>query len=727
MPLNRNVLIVLISLCFTLSKTYSQSLKDLRASGLNKVQHLMYREAIDPLSKYLLQKPGDNEVMTSLAISHYYTNNLSESIRLLDLLLENNKSPDPLWYMYKAMNKHRQNDFTNAIRLYKQCIQVLPKSDSRRTFLKDQILRCATGLEIEGKKLNVVVENLGDKINTIFDEYAPILSPNYNTKLYFSSSRPESSGGKRNNEGFTDNVYGHNCSDMYSAFLENGTWSNTTALSYMLNGPRNENILGFTNKGSVMYFFKGFTQFSGDILVDTFKRNNDQVINPQYFDSPLKPELGDNDLYFVNDSVLIFSSSRAGGYGGRDLYITTHTYKGWTKASNLGETINSSYDECNPYLAKDGKTLYFSSNNLHSIGGYDIFKSIYDPKKFLWSAPENLGMPINSADDENYFRLSSDGHYAYFSSGRSESLGEHDIYSAYFNDYLMCQEFTEAMPPVFLPEFVNYVLIEKKEVEIPKAEAVQKEEKSLYTANISPIYYEDDYNILTPENIQQLDKIAELMIQHSILKVVISCHTSNGDNANVETYFSLKRAQQLGDYLIKKGVNNQQIISRGCGFNYPMVKMELKSKEKNLHTRFNKRLDFNIIYNQEAGVIINYQSTNLSKALLDAKGILLKDYDKGLAYRVQFAATKQAYGGALLSDFSDFVIESRPSNELNYYMVGINKTYKQIEETLLLLRQKGIQEAFVVPYINGWPITKSQALQLISQYPDLNVYLTGGK
>jgi hypothetical protein len=50
-----------------------------------------------------------------------------------------------------------------------------------------------------------------------------------------------------------------------------------------------------------------------------------------------------------------------------------------------------------------------------------------------------------------------------------------------------------------------------------------------------------------------------------------------------------------------------------------------------------------------------------------------------------------------------------------------------VEETLQLLRQKGIPEAFVVPYINGWPISKSQAQQLVKQYPDLNSYLTGSK
>jgi len=695
---NRNLLIVLISLWISIAGSYAQSVKDLKTDGLDKVQHYMYREAIEPLSKYLLQKPGDKEVMTSLAISYYHINNLSESIRLLDLLIENTKTPEPVWLVYKAFNKHRQNDFTNAIRLYKQSLQLLAKSDPQRSYIKDQIMRCATGLELERKRLNAVVENIGDKVNTIYDEYAPVLSPNYNY-----------------------------CSDMYSSILENGTWGNTEALSYMLNGPRHENILGFTNKGSVMYFFKGFTHFSGDILVDTFKKNNDQVINPQYYESPLKPEAGDNDLYFVNDSTIIFSSARTGGFGGKDLYITIHTTKGWTIPSNLGDVVNSDYDEFSPYLARDGKTLYFSSNNQHSLGGYDIFKSIYDPKKFIWSAPENLGIPINSADDDSFFRLSTDGHYAYFSSDRSKALGERDIFSVYFNDFLICQEPKTALIPAFLPEFVNYSQIEKKEVVVPKKEITPKEEKTNYNVTISPIYYEDEYNILTSQNIEQLDKLAELMIQHPILKLVISCHTAFGENANVESYFSLKRAEQAGDYLIKKGVNSQQILDRGCGFNYPLVKMELKTKEKSLQSRFNKRIDFNLINGQEAGVIINYQLANLSKALLDEKGILFKDYEKGLSYKVQFVTSKQAYSGNLLSDFPDFVIENRPTNALNYYMVGLNRTYSQIEETLMIIRKKGISEAVVVPYINGWPITKTQAQQLTNLYPDLNTYLSAVK
>ncbi len=724
---NRTLLIVLISHCIALSGITAQSLKDLKTDGLDKVQHHMFREAIDPLSKYTAQKAGDKEVIFSLALSYYHINNLAESIRLLDLLIENTKNPEPHWLLYKALNKHRQKDFTNAIRLYKQCLQVLSKSDSERGYIKDQILRCSNGLALESKNQNVVVDNLGDKVNTIYDEYAPVLSPTYTSKLYFASARPESSGGKRNDEGFIDKDHGHYCSDMYSSVLDNGSWGGTEALSYMLNGPRNENILGFTNKGLVMYFFKGFTKYSGDILVDSFKHNTDQIINPQYFDCPLKPEAGDNDLYFVNDSIIIFSSARPGGYGGKDLYVSIHTYKGWTTASNLGDVVNSAYDEFSPYLAKDGKTLYFSSNNLHSIGGFDIFKTTYDPKKFAWSVPENMGIPINSADDDCYFRLSPDGHYAYFSSDRSESMGERDIYSAYFNDNLVCQQSREALPPAFLPEFVNYVLIEKKEVVEPKKDISPKVEKYNYTVNINPIYYEDDYNILTEENIIQLNILAELMVQHPLLKLVVSCHTIKSENANVEAYFTLKRAQQVTDYLVKKGVNNLQLLARGCGFNYPLVKMELSFKEKNPHIRLNKRIDFNISQGEEAGVTINYQVSNLSKALLDERGILLKDYENGLSYKVQFAATKQAYTGSLLIDVPDFVIENRPTNTLNYYMVGGNKNYSQIAETLQLIRKKGIAEAFVVPYINGWPISKGQAILLTSQYPDLNAYLSAGR
>ena len=76
----------------------------------------------------------------------------------------------------------------------------------------------------------------------------------------------------------------------------------------------------------------------------------------------------------------------------------------------------------------DGITMYFSSNGHSSIGGYDIFKSVYEEDSLKWSQPTNLGYPINSVDDDIFFVTTPDGKRGYFSSFKEKGLGDKDIY-----------------------------------------------------------------------------------------------------------------------------------------------------------------------------------------------------------------------------------------------------------------------------------------------------------
>ena len=93
---------------------------------------------------------------------------------------------------------------------------------------------------------------------------------------------------------------------------------------------------------------------------------------------------------------------------------------------NLGKTINTEYDEDSPYLSDDGETLYFSSKGHEGYGNYDIYKSILT--KGAWSAPENLGQPINSSGNDIFMIESDNMSSGYFSSYRKNGYGDMDIY-----------------------------------------------------------------------------------------------------------------------------------------------------------------------------------------------------------------------------------------------------------------------------------------------------------
>jgi hypothetical protein len=116
-----------------------------------------------------------------------------------------------------------------------------------------------------------------------------------------------------------------------------------------------------------------------------------------------------------------------GGFGGRDLYMSEKLPNGeWGPAVNLGDKINTAFDEDDPFIHPDNKTIFFSSKGHNSMGGYDIFSSI--KKEHEWSEPENLGTPVNTTDDDRSYVMSPDGETGYYSSSRQEGYGQQDIY-----------------------------------------------------------------------------------------------------------------------------------------------------------------------------------------------------------------------------------------------------------------------------------------------------------
>lgn len=124
-------------------------------------------------------------------------------------------------------------------------------------------------------------------------------------------------------------------------------------------------------------------------------------------------------------TTIVFSSDMKGGFGGRDLYKSEYVNNHWTKPVNLGEQINTAYDEVFPYLHKSN-TLYFSSNGHPGLGGLDIFKA--DIIMDGIGEPQNAGYPLNTNNDEFGFVIDSLSTHGYFTSNRKHGGYNDDIY-----------------------------------------------------------------------------------------------------------------------------------------------------------------------------------------------------------------------------------------------------------------------------------------------------------
>lgn len=141
---------------------------------------------------------------------------------------------------------------------------------------------------------------------------------------------------------------------------------------------------------------------------------------------------------------LYFSSDRPGGHGESDIYVCSKTEEGWGKPENLGSKINTAGKESFPFVRRNG-WLYFSSDGRTEEKGLDIFFS-YQKDNGEWDTPVNLGDPVNSSFDDFACSVSPDGESGYFSSNRSGKSDDIYKYHYRYPEFQGCQE---SMDPAF--------------------------------------------------------------------------------------------------------------------------------------------------------------------------------------------------------------------------------------------------------------------------------------
>jgi hypothetical protein len=177
--------------------------------------------------------------------------------------------------------------------------------------------------------------------------------------------------------------------------------------------------------GTELFIYKNRGEGKGDLYLSQL--TGDSWTKPAIQLKLNSPEWEGSACFIPNEDKIIFASERKGGYGGKDLYYAERIKDNtWTTIKNLGPEINSKFDEDAPFVTSDGRILFFSSNNKSSIGGYDIFRC--DFLNGEWQSPYNLGPPINTTNDDNYFTVRADGKVAYYSSLKAGGDGGQDIY-----------------------------------------------------------------------------------------------------------------------------------------------------------------------------------------------------------------------------------------------------------------------------------------------------------
>ena len=290
------------------------------------------------------------------------------------------------------------------------------KSDKAAQAKADQMLAtCNTAVALMSVPRNIKVNNFGSIINTPYTEYNPVVSAD-ETVMAFTAFRPNT-GKTRSGDKFIEEILISN--------NQSGTWSVPKVVPVA--SEYNVGTAGISADGQKMLIFMGGVSDPGNLF--EINRSGESWSNP----SLITPTINNSRFLESTASItpdgktIYFASDRSGGQGGLDIYRTTLQGNGqWSNPLNLGPEINTKANEDAPFIHPDQKTLFFTSDGRNSMGGRDIFVSKLVKDK--WSTPENMGYPVNTTANDNYFTLIADGTRAYFSSDRKGGLGGQDIY-----------------------------------------------------------------------------------------------------------------------------------------------------------------------------------------------------------------------------------------------------------------------------------------------------------
>ena len=425
----RDAFILLALLLLTIAAP-AQSYKKLVKAGEKYYEEGYYQEAINTFLEAQEIAPDDLDLTLKIGLAYLKGSFKDRALPYLQKVHASGETNAGMKY-HLGLAYQYNHQFEKALEFF-----TIYREEADNTFLVDQhIKQCNIGIEYYNNPKEVKTSNL-KAINSEYQDYAPLITADGNT-LIFTSRRKGSTGGQL---AYDNNYY----EDIYISRRQNDQWSQPASISSNINTEYHECAAAISPDGTQLFIYSD--EGEGDFYYATFdgqawsKPEPVSGVNSAHRELSISVNAEGNKIYF--------SSDRPGGYGGFDIYVSVRNRFGeYGKPINLGPKINTPGNEDAPFIDPDGDILYFSSTGHLGMGGYDIFRSkLYNEK---WTTPINLGYPINTAQDDNYFVIAGDNVYGYYATAREEGLGGNDIY-AILMDKKDFQEAANAPPAMTL-------------------------------------------------------------------------------------------------------------------------------------------------------------------------------------------------------------------------------------------------------------------------------------
>lgn len=453
---------------------------------------------------------------------------------------------------------------------------------------------------------NLKMEKLPEYIcNPKYSERNPVISADGNT-LYFMRDECELNIGNDPDK-----------SDAWVSERVNGKWSQPVNMGRPINNDNHNFVVSVSPDNNTLLVankYKENGESNGGGISKTTRTRNGWEVPKEMVIKDFKNKNQYVGYFLAGDNKhLLMCVEREGeGYGKKDIYVSfLENGDSWSKPLNMGPVLNTFDEEANPFLAPDGKTLYFSSKGHQGYGSYDLFVSKrLDDTWTKWSKPKNLGNVINSPSSDLSYILSAKGDKAFLSRGGDlyeiVNKVEQDpvvlikgkVYDSktnktlsapiVYNDLLSDKELGTAISDpttgsysIVLPYGKRYSFMAQKEgyyavtqnVDVSGLTEYKEIVVDLYlnpiekgqTIRLNNIFFDSGKYDLLPESYAELDRLFKVLKENKGLQIEIGGHTDAvGSDASNMT-LSNNRATAVMNYLVNKGISASRLAAKGFG------------------------------------------------------------------------------------------------------------------------------------------------------------------
>lgn len=599
---------------------------------LKKADELMeqgsYYNAIDYYKAVIEEKPEEGEVSMKLANTLYAARNYGEAQEYYKKAFDADNDKFRLAQFYYGLTLKMAGQYEEAKQQFEE-FRIKFDEKGRETIqlkrlAKDEAEGCDLAVQMLNDTLQVDVTHLSTNVNDSYTEFSPRIVKEDSLLIYGSLKVDSVPVLEKRNAKMP-------IAKLYQSLWDGQQWAKGVEMP----GPFNDDKLhtgngSYSQDGKRFYFTRCSDDRGHDVKCDIYMSERDE---DGEWSKPKKVPVNDPDAtstqpivlpYSRGDEMLLFVSDREDGVGGLDLWysvIDSRTGE-LREPRNLGRKINTSGDELSPFYDYTEEILYFASNGLPNMGGYDIFKSKGSGRR--WANPINMGVPINSSYDDFYYFQYDEGERGFVVSNRDGAISPkwpHCCDDIFAFEYIYPPVFTiigtvyekgdpnktpidSANVQLFLAdtdglidssvtadqtgyeffrgtEFKNYRLEARKPgytyglnttstigltetdtvfVDIPIVPI-----KNVGTIVLRNVYFDLDKAFIREDAKPSLDSVYNILVKNPNIQIELSSHTDSRASKEYNKDLSQRRADSSKAYLVQKGIDPERIVAVGYG------------------------------------------------------------------------------------------------------------------------------------------------------------------